>query len=310
MAVIVIGSLNLEHDGFTPHPRGGGHFDKWYAAHEFLSGLPLDALFRQEMTHTHEQGGRLLHEAERMLSMRGFLASATPESPNPTGLFVREDTFSVTGVWPQSTDWWHAPCAISVRYGGVDVPLQLASVHLSSRSPERRQIEARNMTTWQRRKLAVLTAGDFNSYSASGHEQGPFPDWPNLEDRGHQERRTRDGAHTDTEPDRILTAIGLADPAVHAALQLGQADALTPTASMRPAVNRRQGPPQRIDRQYVSRALLPALKEFKVVPLPEWSDHAMTVSVWDAELFMAGLHRHPDYDYRTHDACPAPVPAT
>ncbi|MFE2726332.1 endonuclease/exonuclease/phosphatase family protein [Kitasatospora sp. NPDC059327] len=299
MPTITVGSLNLGHDGYTRTPRGGGHFDRWYDAHEALSAYPFDVLFRQEMTHSAADGGRLLHEAERMLGMRGFLGPSAPaESPNPCGLFVREDTFRVTGVWPQEKDWWLPPCAVSVRYAEAGVPLQLASVHLSYRSPARRQIEAGNMTTWQRPNLAVLLGGDFNSYSGSGIEQQPFPDWPHIPDRTHQEHRTRAGSVTDTEPDRILTAAGIDDVALHAATRLGQADALAPTASQDPATNQRQGPAQRIDFQRASRALLPALTGFHVVPLPGLSDHPLTISVWDADAFIAGLEEHAGFDYR------------
>ncbi|MFF2041870.1 endonuclease/exonuclease/phosphatase family protein [Kitasatospora sp. NPDC058170] len=299
MPTITVGSFNLGHDGFTRNPRGGGHFDRWHAAHEVLSGFPLDVLFRQEMSHSAADGSRLLHEAERTLGMRGFLAPSAPsESPNFTGLFVREDTFRVTGVWPQEKDWWLPPCVVSVRYAETGVPLQLASVHLSYRSPQRRQIEADNITTWHRPNLAVLVGGDFNSYSGSGVEQQPFPDWPNLLDRTHQEHRTRGGRLTDTEPDRILTAVGIDDIALHAATRLGQADALAATSSMDPATRKRQGPAQRIDFQRASRVLLPALRDFRVVPLPDLSDHPLTISVWDADAFIAGLEKHCTFDYR------------
>ncbi|WP_329486670.1 endonuclease/exonuclease/phosphatase family protein [Kitasatospora sp. NBC_01246] len=300
MATITIGSFNLDHDGFTKSPRGGGHFDKWHEAHEILSSsYSFDVLFRQEMSHSAADGGRLLHEAERMLGMRGFMAPSAPaESHNPTGLFIREDTFRVTGVWPQEKDWWLPPCVVSTRYAETGVPLQLASVHLGYRSPARRQIEADNMTTWQRPDLAVLLGGDFNSYSGSDREQQPFPDWPNLLDRAHQEHRTRSGSVTDTEPDRILTAVGIDDVALHAATHLGQADALAATASMDPATRKRQGPAQRIDFQRASRVLLPALRDFRVVPLPDLSDHPLTISVWDADAFITGLEKHRTFDYR------------
>ncbi|MFJ5071543.1 endonuclease/exonuclease/phosphatase family protein [Kitasatospora sp. NPDC088556] len=297
MGTVTIGSFNLEHDGITKNPRGGGHFDKWWAAHEVLAKYPFDVLFRQEMSHSGADGGRLLYEAERLLGMRGFLAPASPaESYNPPGLFVREDTFRVTGVWPQEKEWWLPPCVVSVKHGESGVPLQLASVHLSPRSPERRQMEARSITTWHR--PAVLLGGDFNSYSRSGQELQPFPDWPNVVDRSHQEHRTRGGGESDTEPDRILTAVGIDDIALHAAARLGQADALAPTASQYPAVARRQGHPQRIDFQRASRVLLPALRKFEVIPLPEVSDHPLTISVWDTDAFMSGLARQPIFDYR------------
>ncbi|MFD8703642.1 endonuclease/exonuclease/phosphatase family protein [Kitasatospora sp. NPDC059648] len=251
------------------------------------------------MSHSRAGGGRLLHEAERMLGMRAFLApTAPPESDNPPGLFVREDTFRVTGVWPQEKEWWLPPCVVSVKHGETGVPLQLASVHLSFRLPGRRRMEAGNIATWHRPDRAVLLGGDFNSYSASGQEQQPFPDWPNILDRTHQEHRTRGGSESDTEPDRALTRVGIDDVALHAATRLGQADALAPTASQYPHVNLRQGPPQRIDFQRASRVLLPTLREFKVIPLPELSDHPLLVSVWDEEAFMTGLARQPEFDYR------------
>ncbi|MFJ9841771.1 hypothetical protein ACIRYZ_15120 [Kitasatospora sp. NPDC101155] len=299
MGTITIGSFNLDHDGFTKHPRGGGHFDKWYAAHEVLAKYPFDVLFRQEMSHSRAEGGRLLHEAEHMLGMRGFLAPpAPPESDNPPGMFIRPDTFRVTGVWPQEKEWWLPPCAVSVKHGESGVPLQLASVHLSFRSPERRRIEAGNIATWHRPDRAVLLGGDFNSYSASGQEQQPFPDWPTILDRTHQEHRTRGGNESDTKPDRALTRVGIDDVALHAATHLGQADALVPTASQYPHVAGRQGPRQRIDFQRASRVLLPALREFKVIPLPGLSDHPLLVSVWDEEAFMTGLANQQEFDYR------------
>ncbi|WP_170305127.1 endonuclease/exonuclease/phosphatase family protein [Kitasatospora viridis] len=291
--------MNLEHDGWTPDGRGGGHLDKWYAAHEELARLPLDVLFCQERTHSAANGQHLMHVAERMLAMRGFLAPASPaESPNPCAVFVREDTFRVTGQWPQSANWWHAPCAVSVTYSEEPVRIQLASVHLSSRSAAQRKTETENIITWQQPQRALVVAGDFNSYSASGLETTPAPDWPNLPDQRHRAQRTLDGHTPDTVPDRILTSVGMADAAVLAA-RLGHAGALDPTASMIPGKWPRQGPAQRIDRQYVSGALAPALRSFEVVPLPGLSDHALTLSTWDPDLFLAGLHCHSSSDQRS-----------
>lgn len=155
------------------------------------------------------------------------------------------------------------------------------------------------MTTWQRPGLALLLGGDFNSYSRSGLEHQPFPDWDEMQDRCHTEHRTRGGVETDTEPDRILTGVGIDDLAVHAAKRLGQHEALAPTASLYPKTNQRQGPPQRIDQQRASRSLLPALRSFKVLPMPEFSDHALTLSVWDEDALLHGLYRHTKFDYRT-----------
>ncbi|MEV7926107.1 hypothetical protein [Kitasatospora sp. NPDC088779] len=154
------------------------------------------------------------------------------------------------------------------------------------------------MTTWQNQNQVLIAAGDFNSKSATAQEKTPGPDWPNTLDRTHQEHRTRDGVHDDTEPDQILTRAGIDDVALYAATHLSQDDALEPTASMYPEVNLRQGPPQRIDFLRFPRVLLPAVKSVKVVPLPEVSDHGLIlVEVW-ADTFQERLYLHRDFDYR------------
>ncbi|MFJ9523129.1 endonuclease/exonuclease/phosphatase family protein [Kitasatospora sp. NPDC101801] len=281
--LLTIASWNIEHDGWESDGRGGGNLNRWYAAHEFLAGLgPFAAVARQEMTHSLTWRGRMAWQAGSALG--GLIPfvhpTPTPASRNPTGLLLDTREFWPVGEWPENKNWWHGPTAVEVRLAGTApdaATLVLGSVHLSSRSPHTREVEADMITGWMEGRRAVLVTGDMNSYSAQ--DEG-LPNFDTVIDRPFTAHRTLDGRTPHTVPDEILRRAGLVDLARYAAEQLGQPEALAPTGSMR---RPDQGGGQRIDRAYLNERLAPALRSFEVHTDLSLSDHSLLVMTFDRQ---------------------------
>ncbi|KQV12037.1 MULTISPECIES: hypothetical protein [unclassified Kitasatospora] len=203
--VVTVGSWNIEHNGGESDGKGGGSVERRYAAYEWLAGLGPFDVFAQEMTHADRFRGRLRWEGARRLGgLPPFVnPGPTPASPNPPGLMLNSDSFWPTGVWPESKGWWHGPCAVDTRMVAeveAAASLTIASVHLCSRSPRFREVEANLITGWMAANRAVLVMGDMNSYS--GQDAG-ITDFGHVEDLPFREHRTMDGTTPHTEPDRI-----------------------------------------------------------------------------------------------------------
>ncbi|MFD0572514.1 hypothetical protein ACFQ0T_29095 [Kitasatospora gansuensis] len=148
-------------------------------------------------------------------------------------------------------------------------------MHLSSRSPRTREVEADMIVGWTTRGRALLVTGDMNSYSA---QDAGLPDFGTVTDRPFIAHRTVDGRTPHTVPDEILRTAGLVDLAHYAAEHLGQAEALAPTGSMR---RPDQGGGQRIDRAYLNAELAPALRAFEVHTDRDLSDHSLLLMRFD-----------------------------
>ncbi|MGW8374245.1 endonuclease/exonuclease/phosphatase family protein [Streptomyces sp. ODS28] len=269
---ITVAQWNVEHDG-------GHDGQRWEAAHELLRSYAPDIVLRQEMTHSHAQGRKRLYDAERALGLRGFLAPATPESPNACGVFLNTDVFEPLHEYRHETLRWHPPCNLVVRFACHPVPLSLTSFHLCSFDPDTRLTEAQWLTTLAKPGMVSLIAGDANSYPHAP-ERIRLPDWDAVEDRSHIAHRTipdPSGRYSDTRPDAILTTAGFQDLARYAADHLNQRYALTATAGYR---RPDQGGPQRIDRAYASGGLAAALTGVEVIDTEEVraaSDHALLI---------------------------------
>jgi len=76
------------------------------------------------------------------------------------------------------------------------------------------------------------------------------------------------------------------DIARYAATVLGQPAALAPTTYATTS----HGPAARVDRTYMSRALLPAVTFVKVVHVPQFTDHGILVWGMDSDRLTEVLH--------------------
>jgi hypothetical protein len=276
---ITVAIGNLEHDGGP-----GRRPSAWYDWHDYVAEtVRPDLLLRQECTHSHADGGNRLHQAEDLLGgMRGYLAPATPESPNPVGVFVNPDKITVRHVYPQVTGFWHPAMVLGIGFYGVDTgdtTLWAASWHLCGFDPGTRAFETRRMGHFTRPGHVLIGGGDCNSYPVhTPAEHQELPDWSTTRDRTHHVNRSwRLDESSDTVPDRVLTALGMKDAARWHA-EHGHLDATRPTASLHKGTNERQGPRQRIDRLYLTDVIAPAIVDVTVhdsEQVAEWTDHAL-----------------------------------
>ncbi|MYT34389.1 MULTISPECIES: endonuclease/exonuclease/phosphatase family protein [unclassified Streptomyces] len=274
--IITVAQWNIEHDGGLDGRR-------WQLAHEILHSHRPDIVLRQEMTHSHADGRRRLFAAESALGMRGFIAAATPESPNACGLFIGPDLFKPVAQYHHETLWWHPMCNVVVRLGDCPILISLASFHLCSHDPETRLTEARRLITLGKPGMISLVGGDCNSYPHIP-EPNKLPHWPSVPDRAHIAARTYlDGGKllSDTRPDRVLTAAGFVDLARYAYNHLSQDQALAATAGHEKPL---QGGPQRIDRMYGTGGIAAALTSVQVIDTEDTrkaSDHALVIAKFD-----------------------------
>ncbi|MEU5193676.1 endonuclease/exonuclease/phosphatase family protein [Streptomyces scabiei] len=225
---------------------------------DVLAGLRPSVLLRQELTRAHMHGGRMVWaEAARLGNHTAFLANATPESANPTGVYIDRTLMDPTEFYPHETLMWHPICNPIVRVKGTRTKLSLASFRLCPFDPATRAREAKRLVTLAKPGLETILGGDANSYPHRiADETAPLPDWSQIADPSHFEHRTieRNGVRvSDTVPDEILAGAQdgrspvFVDLAHHAATVLGQPEALKPTASL---WRKDQGTRQRIDRLF------------------------------------------------------------
>ncbi|MFI6341198.1 endonuclease/exonuclease/phosphatase family protein [Streptomyces sp. NPDC050535] len=274
--MVTVMSFNLERDG---GPDEHGHPPRrWRNAHELIKEHRPDVLLRQEMTYSRASGQRRLHEAERLLGMRGF-NGAPGSGNNPTGLFLRPDVFDVHQQVDHAPLWRTPPTHIVASLRGVpDVPIVMMSWHLAFNSPRGRERETDEILAAAdkiNQGLAFLGGGDMNEYPHPSGERVPAIDWTDdgITDRMHMMHRTNrspDGTRIScTYADETLLGAGLHDPARYAADTLGQADALCATAGQN---KHSQGGERRIDRIYCDPWLVNAVVEVSVIDTPD-SDH-------------------------------------
>jgi endonuclease/exonuclease/phosphatase family metal-dependent hydrolase len=294
-----IACWNVEHNGLG---HLGGDGARRRRAHEILRGYAPHIVLRQEMTHGHLDGARLLHEEAAALGLTGLIAPATPESPNPTAVLYDSQLFALGVEYQHVTAGWHPICNPVVHLRGDEEatrPLSLASVHLCAHSPTIRATEARRLAVaLGAHGRTALFGGDFNSYPhRTSDETVPLPDWPAIPDPVHYQVRTHTGPDghriTDTHPDEILcgtTPHGtqvFTDLAHHAATALGQTSALTATANLH---RTDQGIRSRIDRIYATPDLAPALRSLHVDDtVADASDHALLIATLDFAAFRNAL---------------------
>lgn len=280
---------NVEHNGTS---KDGGT-KSWTLAMEILESERPHLVLRQELTHAEQNGHRRLYAEANHLGLTPLIAPATPESKNPTGVFLDPELFTVESLFIHVTAMWHPICNPVVRLKGTSKPLSLASVHLCSWDPATRATEARRLTVLGKPGMSALFGGDMNSYPhRPTDETTPLPDWEQVPDTSHFEHRTieRNGSRvSDTRPDEILAGGKriFVELGHHAATVLQQTDALRPTASL---TDPKLGPRQRIDRMYATPDLAPALTSLRVIDsaaVSAVSDHALLV----ADFSLSALRR-------------------
>ncbi|MZE75788.1 endonuclease/exonuclease/phosphatase family protein [Streptomyces sp. SID5475] len=271
---------NLEHDGgLGPDGTPG---ERWHIMHkEILAPLRPDGLFRQEATHSREEGHDRLHAAERALGgMRGFIGQPGV-GKNPTALLVRPETFPVVREYRPEKGWRTPPTNIVTEYVGVPGSrIVMVSWHGAFNSPRAREREADELAALAdktKQGMAFIGFGDCNEYPVPVGETVPLPNWtdPDITDLPHIMHRTNqapDGSRIScTYLDETLLGCGLHDPARYAAHHLGQKHALDPTAGH--ASTSGQGGGRRIDRCYLDPRLVRAVVDVEVIDTTGVSDH-------------------------------------
>ncbi|MEU2558450.1 endonuclease/exonuclease/phosphatase family protein [Streptomyces longispororuber] len=286
--VIRVITWNLEHNGVDRT----GDDSRWHTAMRVLAELKPHLLLRQELTRAHMYGfRRVWAEAAQLGGLIPFLAKATPESANPTGVYVDPRAFDVVEYHEHVTGMWHPVCNPIVRLKGAKVPLSVASFHLCSFDPQQRASEAKRLTTLGKPGMATIAGGDTNSFAHTRIETAPLPDWSTITDRSYVAHRTieYDGRLVpDTRPDEILSGQHDGQPPVfqelghYAATTLGQqySNPLAPTASL---WRRDQGPMRRIDRLYATPQVATALLKLEVITTEDVrrsSDHALVLATF------------------------------
>ncbi|MGP8301988.1 endonuclease/exonuclease/phosphatase family protein [Streptomyces inhibens] len=286
---------NIEHNGIN---RDGSE-SRWHMAMDVLAALQPHVLLRQELTRADMYGGRAIWaEAACLGGHVPFLASATQESANPCGVYVDPSLCEPQEYHEHTTGMWHPACNPVVRIKGAPSKLSLASFHLCSFDPDRRVNEARRLTTLGKPGMAAIIGGDCNSYPHTVDETVSLPDWSKIADRSHFEHRTieRDGKRvSDTRPDEILAGSHDGLPPVfkelghYAATELGQTNALAPTASL---WRKDQGSMQRIDRIYATPQVANALIRLEVIvtdEVREASDHPPVIATFSLSRLRQAL---------------------
>ncbi|MET8012959.1 endonuclease/exonuclease/phosphatase family protein [Streptomyces sp. NPDC005271] len=292
-------SWNVERNGMT-----NGADERWHLAMGVLAMLKPHVLLRQELKRADMHGERALWaEAARLGGHTPFLAEATPESANPTGVYTDPNLCVPTEYYQYTTGLWHPICNPVVRVKGARSKLSLASFHLCFFDPEQRASEARRLTTLGEPGKAAIIGGDCNSYPhRSDDETASLPDWSKIADRVHFEHRTfeQNGERvSDIRPDEIFAGERSGQQPVfkemghYAATVLGQPEALAPTASL---WRTDQGPTCRIDRIYATPQVAQALTRLEVVvndDVREASDHAPVVATFSLSALRRALSPAP-----------------
>ncbi|MER5210946.1 endonuclease/exonuclease/phosphatase family protein [Streptomyces sp. NPDC002838] len=269
-------------------------------AYEFLAQLEADWIGMPELPHVQtgpdaspEEAAAARHRlgaSENILvGMRGFLGG-TGEGNNPTGLFVRESTFTIGPQRHHRTGFHTPPTHVPLYLDEVpDVPIHTACFHNAYCSPPDRRREAFKLTRLVD-KVKVhngLTApwaacwllGDANEMPSPHGELVPAIDWssPEIADdvhRLHRAEQLPDGSwRSYTNFDDIMLAAGMHDAARWAAHH-GQLHAMAATAGRaRPE----QGGPVRLDRGLLDRFSIQGVVYVCVVDMSGLSDHDLVV---------------------------------
>ncbi|MET8807928.1 endonuclease/exonuclease/phosphatase family protein [Streptomyces sp. NPDC004546] len=294
--------MNLEHDG-GPEVEPGVLPNEWRTAfEEVLKPLQADWIGLTELTYSQTRpdatdeekaaAARRWKAARRTLSMRGFRARMG-QGRNPTGMLVRESTFTVGPQHHLDRVFRTPPTNVVLGLSEAPgVPIITAAFHSSFCNPTLREAETYELTALvdkvkahranpQPRALCWLF-GDANELPVPAGEKVPDIDWssPEITDlvhRRHRALKLPDGSWKScTFLDEVMHDCGMHDPARYAARHLDQVDALNATAGFADSAVG-QGGPRRIDRGLMDGWSVQAVTEVAVIDMSGLSDHHLLV---------------------------------
>ncbi|MFD7898994.1 endonuclease/exonuclease/phosphatase family protein [Streptomyces sp. NPDC059743] len=264
--------------------NGGGDRALWQQMHDKLASLDLHLLLRQEMWNAQDNDNELADAAEEVLGMAGLIGAECC-----TALYHDPNLFTAVGEFPKTGPMWVLPPTVrSLQLAGTApgaVPLIVGSYHLNYCSTTTRLSEAEWLTKWNDKWVKdkhgdryvhhpVLLGGDNNSYPVAGTPGDPaLPVLEEIRDEPHRVHRSYIGPdgvrRMDDRPDDTLRTAGLQDVARHLVDTTGDTSAVAPTVDACDT----HGPDARIDRIYVSKELLPAVRAVEVIDTKGLSDH-------------------------------------
>ncbi|XIG72512.1 endonuclease/exonuclease/phosphatase family protein (plasmid) [Streptomyces sp. SGAir0957] len=308
--------VNLEHDG-GPEPSPGVLPEPWRQAYEgILAPRRPDWLAVTELTYS-QTGPRASTEdiaaaarrwdaAQRTLDMHGFRAPMG-QGRNPTGLLVRESTFTIHADHEHRFIWRTPPTNVVIGLPDVpETPIVTASFHGSFCSPKGREREYEELTALvdkvkaqhgrdpDRSRAGCWLFGDANEYPVPTGEVVPAIDWasPDITDvvhRRHRALKQDDGTWKScTFLDELMTDCGMHDPARFAARRHSKPEALGATAGHR-AVG--QGGGRRIDRGYMDAWTVQAVQDVNVIDMTGLSDHHALEVILSRRALVEALRR-------------------
>ncbi len=176
-----------------------------------LAGVGADCWAFQESKGWRGESAdyRVLHLAERVLRMRGFLVPSAHHGCD-LALFVRESPGLrvIRQRHEQGPPYWHAAARLVVEADAIPGPLNLISAHLAPSSPAIRLAEAEALALLAK-DGPVIAGGDWNAVPAAD------PDPPaDGADPGHVRRKLdRTAARAIEEAGFTDVAAYLGDPA-------------------------------------------------------------------------------------------------
>ncbi|MFK0642906.1 endonuclease/exonuclease/phosphatase family protein [Ochrobactrum sp. BD22] len=134
-----------------------------------ISDIRPDVFLMQEAKDFDASGGTLLHDMEKRIGMRGFLAMA-PRTGQNVAIFIR-DPLRPLSFETDGANFHHALATLKVDIPGSAQSLTLISAHLSPNGPAVRRSEAAYLIAHAAPNAYALLTGDFNS--ASPHDPDP-----------------------------------------------------------------------------------------------------------------------------------------
>ncbi|MEU1883455.1 endonuclease/exonuclease/phosphatase family protein [Streptosporangium sp. NPDC020072] len=170
----------------------GGAHERVLPQLELLAGLGADVVAVQAAKNFHEDGLRMVYEAERILGMRAVLVESAHDDCHLLTL-VRTDRVRIINEHNEQGDpFWHAAAGLHCEIDGKLV--LIGHTHLAPFSHLKRAMEAPTLKAILKGSENVIMMGDWNS-APDNH--------PALEGLA-------DGKD-DVTPDREMRALGLHD---------------------------------------------------------------------------------------------------
>ncbi|MEU5900304.1 hypothetical protein [Streptomyces venezuelae] len=235
------------------------------AVSDIVASYAPDAYLQQHNTASLQPTRRMAGR----LGMQEHLPfpNPVPDADIATTLYLNH-TFTDAVFQAHSAPWWIHPCHVMVRVGDCPTPLNLLSLHLCPFDAAQRSSEAAWLSTLALPGMVTLAAGGMASYPRGPEKHTP-PSWERESERARAIQRTWVGVdgqrRGDTGPDAALKDAGYLDLAQHAAEDLHQPHALTPTEGHRQTCQACRCGLQRTDRVYGVGGIHQALTAVEVI---------------------------------------------